>query len=102
MQGPYKIGSIGSRVPPSGWDWERTHLVRGERYRVIKPFVDADGNDHPPGEEWQFLSSMFSKFNDLLILCVRFQSGDWKIPLEWTPDKQQHVIEGWQEYVQQY
>ena len=99
VQGPYDIGSIGAQVGPSEWDWEKRHLVRGERYRVIKQFVDADGSEHPIGEEWQFLGSTFSKFDDELILWVRLQSGDWKIPLVWNKGKQQTVIENWQEYV---
>ncbi len=57
MQGAYRIGSLGSPVTPAEGDWERTRLVRGERYRVIKPFRDADGDEHPIGEEWIFVSS---------------------------------------------
>jgi len=71
MQGPYRIGSQGSPVTPAQGDWERTRLVRGERYRVIKMFRDADGDEHPIGEEW-------------------------KIPLIWKPDRHMDVIENWQ------
>lgn len=100
MQGPYKIGSIGSPVAPSEWDWERNRLIRGERYRVIKAFFDADGHEHAIGEEWLFISTLFSKFDDELTICIRLTSGEeWKIPLLWSVDQQQDVIERWQNYV---
>lgn len=89
----------GNSVLPSDWDWEKTRLVRGERYRVIRPFADADGDEHPLGEEWQFLGSSFSKFDDELILYVRLKSGDWEFPLIWNASKQQNVIECWREYI---
>jgi len=47
-----------------------------------------------------FLSSLFSKFEDELVLCVRIQGNDWKIPMVWSADKQQDVIEHWEEYVE--
>ena len=100
MQGPYRIGSLGSPVTPAEGDWERTRLVRGERYRVIKPFRDADGDEHPIGQEWIFVSTLFSKFDDELTLCIRDVSGEeWKIPLIWKPDRHMDVIENWQQYL---
>ncbi|HMD54883.1 MAG TPA: hypothetical protein VKJ65_10070 [Phycisphaerae bacterium] len=101
MQGPYPNGtSWYLEIPPTEWDWERDRLIRGERYRIIKPFVDADGDEHPIGEEWLFLRAMYSQFDDLLTLCVCFPSGDeWKIPLLWNKDKQQDIIEHWSDYM---
>jgi hypothetical protein len=75
-------------------------LVRGERYRVIKPFIDADGDVHLAGEEWAFVSAMYSKFDNLLTLCVHLSSGDeWALPLLWKKDKQAEIIEHFPTYV---
>jgi len=99
MQGPYKPGTIGSPVAPSHGDWETNRLIRGQRYRVIKRFSDADADEHDIGEEWAFISTLFSKFDDELTICVRDVTGEeWTIPLIWTPDKQQDIIERWQDY----
>jgi hypothetical protein len=68
--------------------------MRGERYRVIKPFSDADGDDHPVGEEWLFIGIKFSKFDDELMICIQLSSQDEAIiPLIWREDGQQEVIE---------
>jgi hypothetical protein len=99
VQGPYKSGSIGSPVPPSEGDWEGGRLVRGGRYRVTKSFQDADGDEHPIGEDWTFVSTLFSKFDDELTLCIRDAGGnERKIPLKWKVDSQQDVLANWQGY----
>ena len=101
MEGPYPNGTYWYlEIPPTEWDWERGRLIRGERYRIIQPFTDANGDEHPVGEEWLFLRAMFSRFDDLLILCVRFSSGEeWKIPLLWKKDKQEDIIEHYRNYM---
>jgi hypothetical protein len=100
MDGPYVPGTYKALVPPSQWDWERSHLVRGQRYRVVKAFVDAEGDQHPVGEDWVFLMGMFSRFDNELSLCVRLASGDeWRIPLVWKPEAQQEIIENFLQYV---
>ncbi len=33
-----------------GHAWSR--LIPGKRYRIIKPFKDFDGDEHPIGETW--------------------------------------------------
>ena len=97
MNGPYLAGTHYNPAPP--WGWEESCLSRGDRYRVIKPYIDADGDQHVVGEEWTFLTSMFSRF-DLLTLCVRRASDEeWRIPMLWTPEAQQVVIEGFSNYV---
>jgi hypothetical protein len=46
-----------------------------------------------------FFTSMFSRFEDKLTLCVRLESGDeWRIPLIWTPAAQQEIIESFTKY----
>ena len=49
--------------------WERC-MTRGQRYRVIKAFVDCERDRHLPGEEWYFVGSYFNKFDDLMSIFV--------------------------------
>lgn len=102
MRGPFQSGTCVNPISPSEWDWEQKQLARGKRYRVIRPFIDADGDSHEVDEEWVFISAMFSKFDDLLTLCLRFPSGeDWSLPLIWRQDKQEEVVENFRTYVKQ-
>jgi len=62
--------------------------------------VDSDGDEHRVGEEWTFVGTLFSKFDDELTICIRRDSGEeWMIPLIWKKGMQQEVIERWQEYL---
>ncbi len=101
MQGPYEAGSIDSHIPPSAESWESRHgLIREKRYRVMKDFIDLDGDNHPSGEEWLFVAGLFSKFDDEITICIRRDGNDdWKIPLSWNAEQQQHVIENIADYV---
>jgi hypothetical protein len=99
MQGPYKAGTVSIITSLAGPAWEQNKLVRGARYRVTKSFLDADGDEHNVGEEWTFVGSSFSKFDDELAFCVRREGEqEWKIPLIWSDAKQGAVIERWREY----
>lgn len=100
MQGPYNLGTFGSLPTPSEGGWERGRLARGQTYRVVKAFHDADGQEHLVGEEWLFLGAMFNKFDDELAICIRLVGGEeWKIPLIWSEDEQGDTLENWQNYV---
>ena len=96
MDGPHH--SLFSPIPPS--EWERSVLVRGREYRIVKEFVDADGDQHHVGENWVFIGSAFSRYDGLVILMVQFPGGDeWKIPLLETSSAQHAVIQNFLEYV---
>ncbi len=101
MQGPFAPGTVGSSITPSADSWEAQHgLIRGRRYSVIKRFSDNDGDIHMAGEEWQFMSALFSKFDNEVTVCVRLDDGkDWMIPLVWMENKQSDIIENIQEYI---
>jgi|SRR6185312_2105411 len=99
MKGPYKLGTLHSPLPPATTSWEHTRLSRGSRYRVAGSFVDADGDEHPSGEEWIFLNTTFSKFDNELTIQVRKDNGEeWKIPLVWERGRQWDVLENWSQY----
>lgn len=53
----------------------RLHLFAGRKYRLTRRFSDADSQSHPVGEEWTFISSKFSRFEDEHIIFVRSASG---------------------------
>ncbi len=102
MKGPYSLGTYSQLPPPTAFGWERTGPARGKTYRVTQAFRDADGHEHLPGETWMFLGGMFNKFDDEWTLCVRFASGEeWRIPLGWGADRQENVLEHWQDYLEQ-
>ena len=100
MNGPFVAGTFSSSVAPSEWDWEYNRMIRGRTYCVAEEFVDADGDAHCVGEKWVFITSMFSKFDDELTLCVELASdGEWKIPLLWKPGAHEAIIENFSRYV---
>ena len=81
--------------------WEAGRVERGNRYRVIQPFFDAEQDEHSVGEEWTLISTGFNKFDNELELRVRTKDGtDWIIPLSWDGDRQFDVLEHWSAYVQ--
>ena len=98
MQGPLPNGSFrGMTQPPH---WEEGRLLRGKKYRVIKEFVDFEGDIHPVGEEWVFVASMFSHYDELLLIGIRDSSGvEWKFHLEASPSDQHQVMRSFLEYV---
>ena len=98
MIGPHPAGTFKPIVPPSGWEVGR--MVRGKRYRVIYAFKDADGDEHPVGENFVFLAEMFNHFDNEVNICVQSASGkEWRIPLVWKPDAQQEIIENIARYL---
>lgn len=100
MKGPYPAGTLDCSFVPSEWAWETNRMKRSQKYRITKSFLDADGDEHAIGEEWEFLASTFSRLDDELTLCVRFWSRDeWRIPLIWKPDAQQDIVEHFLDYV---
>ena len=99
MQGPYPIGSHAGVVAIEPGAWEERRLTRGKRYRVVRDFADADGTQHRTGEEWHFIASMFSPYDDELMLVVRNDDdSEWRMFLHWKPESQQDVIENFAQY----
>jgi hypothetical protein len=66
----------------------------------VKAFRDADGLTHPLGETWTFLASIFSPYDDELLIAVALpDASEWRIRMIWTPDGQDRVIERFTNYV---
>lgn len=100
MKGPVRDRTF-AFPEPKHWIWERRgYLVQGQLYRVVTAFVDADGDEHPVDEEWEYLGGAFNKFYNEVEFWIRRASGEeWMIPLIWHPDNQQDVIEHTQRYI---
>lgn len=86
-------------------DWQHVitefqGLEAGRSYSVLRSFVDADGDEHRAGESWRLLGSMFSKFDDLVTLCVTLRDGSQcEVPLIWRPEAQGQLVEKFSEYL---
>lgn len=100
MKGPYPPGTWTGHTPTSQWDWERGRLERGRAYRVTREFVDAEGDRHQAGEEWTFVMSLYSQFDDELTLCLRSASNEeWSFSLLRRPGGQTELIDSFSDYV---
>jgi hypothetical protein len=96
MNGPKPGGFWTSTANKSG-----DMLLRaGQRYAVVTPFTDYDGDQHPVGESWIFLSQYFLPYDDGLSLFVSIDgSSEWHIRLQWRPEAQGQIIEHLHKFV---
>jgi hypothetical protein len=100
MNGPFPVGTYADVPLPTQWSWENNRLIRGMEYRVTKSFIDGDGNEHLPGEEWCFIGSSFSAYYEKLGICIRSKSNEeWNFSLYWRPDGQEEIAENFLNYV---
>ena len=72
--------------------YSERQLTRGKRYRVAKPFVDAEGTLHDERETWYFLGSGFNRHDDELILFLASDSRlEWKLALGSRTESQSDI-----------
>ena len=75
-------------------------LQPGSRYRVARPFIDYDGQEHHAGEEWTFLRASFLPYEDGLSLFVESGAGgERQIRLQWRDEAQGPIIDHLSEYL---
>jgi hypothetical protein len=106
MRGPFSLGTWSNY--PQTWDLgKHVHrLIRGQRHRVGNEFGDADGDRHPKGEEWIFLTAFFDRNQEAVVLCVRMicdstpDEGETTITLLARDAAQARVIDRFLEYVE--
>ena len=80
--------------------WERGRISRGELYRVVVSFADTDGDQHYVGEQWTYIGSWCSKFDNDVTLFVSGSDGtNFQFSLHWTPGTQEQVIENILTYI---
>lgn len=76
------------------------NLNPGQIYRVKAAFTDYDGIRHPVGETWRFIRKSFLPYEDGLTLEVEQAGQQRLIRLQWRPEAQQEIIEGFARYVE--
>jgi hypothetical protein len=97
MYGPEHPGKWSSLIAPNS---AHQHLRAGQRYRVIREFVDFDKDVHLPGEEWVFLGHSFVPYDDGMSFFVSLDGvREWQIPLQWRPDQQAEILDNLANYV---
>lgn len=90
MFGPQPKGAWTAKIAATPFK----HLQVGGRYIVAEAFTDYDGDLHPPGESWTFLTQHFVPYHDGLSLFVSLDGErEWQIRLHWTPEGQGAVID---------
>ena len=104
MKGPFKAGYWKDFADRYGFDISQapqiTSMKRGHRYRVTKTFVDVDGDEHPEGEQWEFIMSMFDRQTDHVTFCLRSKTGEeWELVLHWADKPHADIISTFSDYV---
>ena len=78
------------------------NLSQGQKYKVIKPFIDFDKIVHPMGETWIFITTNFLPYDDGLTLHVQAENSLDEIVyrLQWREEEQAEIIENFRDYVE--
>jgi hypothetical protein len=96
MFGPQQPGTWTSHA-----DREHQFLKAGQRYRVIREFVDFDKSVHPAGEEWTFLGCNFVPYHDGMSFFVSLDGkSEWQIRLQWVPEEQGEILSNLATYLE--
>ncbi|MES2445473.1 MAG: DUF3601 domain-containing protein [Pseudomonadota bacterium] len=96
MDQAYPSGHWTARLPRQGFK----HLKPGRRYEVTAPFTDYDGDLHPAGERWRFLTHNFLPYEDGLSLFVSLDDAqEWHIRLQWRPETQAAIIDALEQHL---
>lgn len=77
-------------------------LSPGQRYRVVREFVDYDGQVHSVGEIWVFERTNFVPYEDGLTLYVSADGLPVVYRLQWRPEEQAALIENFTNFVVAY
>lgn len=76
-------------------------LIPGKSYQVVRSFVDADGDRHKCGQQWTLIAVWFNKFDNEVTFGVKAGGPkEWAVPLLWSPEHQQAIINNISSYVQ--
>lgn len=75
-------------------------LTSGQKYRVVKPFVDFDKQMHPIGETWTFVETNYVPYDDGLTLHVIKDNTPDVYRLRWVKEDQADIIENFAQFVE--
>ena len=71
----------------------------GQRYCVVRAFVDYDHQVHPIGETWVFKCTNFVPYEDGLTLHVHLSGLPVAYRLQWRPEAQAALLENFTNFV---
>ncbi|MEO8763612.1 MAG: DUF3601 domain-containing protein [Ginsengibacter sp.] len=77
------------------------NLMPGQKYKVIKTFVDFDHLTHPIGETWTFVETNFLPYESGLTLHVLQEDLPAVYRLRWTHEDQAEIVSHFMDYVEQ-
>ena len=78
MYGPEPQGRWSTRLGPQSY----LSLEAGRRYTVVCAFKDFDGDEHPVGETWTFLTHSYIPYHNGLSLFISLDGEqEWQLPL---------------------
>lgn len=96
MNGPHPLGYWSQHLSGSTF----ADMAIGQRYEVIRSFIDFDDDVHSPGECWIFLGAGPFPYDDGHSLFVSLDGQrEWQIRLQWRPEEQAEILEMWHSYV---
>ena len=100
MHGPQPAGFWSGRQTANGGS-QHEFLHAGQRYRVVREFVDYDGHRHPVGEEWCFCGWSFVPYEDGMSFFVSLDDRqEWQLRLQWRDDAQGAILDHLTDYLQ--
>jgi hypothetical protein len=77
-----------------------SELIAGSSYRVVKEFVDYDGQPHSIGETWRFIAHSFLPYDDGLTLFVERDGRNHTFRLQWREETQGEIVSSFSDYVE--
>jgi len=87
-------------IKPSNFLKRYQHLNARRRYVVCRSFVDYDGDEHPVGEEWDFLFCSLFPYEMGVTLHVTLDSKrEWLIRMQHEDDQQGEILENLELYI---
>jgi hypothetical protein len=91
---------IASKIRPD--DNYYKFLAVGQRYRVIRQFIDFDRGVHLPGDEWVFLGASYSPRDEGITIFVSVDGAhEWNIRFMDAPEEQGEILYDLETYVGQ-
>jgi hypothetical protein len=74
-------------------------LIAGQRYCVVREFVDYDQQAHPVGETWVFETTNFVPYEDGLTLHVRAHGLPLVYRFQQRPEEQAALMAHFTDFV---
>jgi hypothetical protein len=75
------------------------NLIVGEKYLVVKPFIDHDNIVHNVGESWIYNGTSFLPYEDGLTLHVLKDGVEIIYRFQWREEAQAEVIRNFGDFV---